>query len=92
MFEKASHSYFGPSKLEIIFLGCILDEGTDYKDKPIKSEKTEEQQDCADLSSSTPEGFFWTWNKNTKMCFVKSAKGKLENVEHAVSGNRKCGV
>ena len=58
----------------------------------LKSKTEESQQDCADLSSSTPEGFFWTWNKNDKMCFVKSAKGKLENVEHAVSGNRKCGV
>merc|ERR1712179_451350 len=85
--EKVDHAVSGNREC-----GCMLDEGTDYKDKPIKNEKTEEQQDCADLSSSTPEGFFWTWNKNTKMCFVKSAKGKLENVEHAVSGNRKCGV
>merc|ERR1711909_55125 len=72
--------------------GCIIEEGTDYKDEPIKSEKQESQQDCADLSSSTPEGVFWTWNKKNKKCFVKKAKGKLVKVEHAVSGNRKCGV
>merc|ERR1712025_1211270 len=72
--------------------GCIIEEGIDYKDEPIKSKKEKSQQDCANLSSSTPEGVFWTWNKNNKNCFVKKAKGKLVKVDHAVSGNRKCGV
>ena len=87
-FRKLPENY---QRIIIIFLGCIIEEGTDYKDEPIKSEKQESQQDCADLSSSTPEGVFWTWNKNNKKCFVKKAKGKLVKVDHAVGGNRECG-
>ena len=54
--------------------------------------RTENQQECAHVSASTPGGLFWTWNKNTKECFVKySNSGKIE-VGHAVSGTRECGI
>ena len=87
--------FFAPSNRFHVFLGCIIEEGIDYKDAPIKSKTTEDQQKCADFSASTTqflhEGLFWTWNKKNKMCYVKRAKGKLVKVGHAVSGSRECG-
>ena len=55
-------------------------------------ERKKSQQECVDFSVSVPEGLLWTWNKKTKMCFVKKSNaGKRKNAE-AVSGNRKCGT
>ena len=76
-----------------MFLGCIIDEGTDYSgnDIPKKRKPTKDQQECADFSASTPGGLFWTWNKKNKMCYVKSANSKKNKAGIAVSGNRECG-
>ena len=84
---------FDIASIYFIFLGCIIEEATDYlgHDIPWKRKRTENQQECADFSASTPGGHFWTWNKGTKTCYVKSSNSGKRTVGHAVSGNSKCG-
>ena len=76
-----------------IFPGCIVEDGFDYSyyDLPNGKKPTETQQECADFAASTPEGFYWTWNKNSKTCMVKSSNAGKTAVGHAVSGNSQCG-
>ena len=42
--------------------------------------------------SLIPGGLFWTFNKNTKTCNVKSSSSGRRTDWRAVSGNRKCGI
>merc|ERR1712061_945539 len=44
------------------------------------------------FSASIPGGLFWTFNKNTKTCNVKSSNSGRRTDWRAVSGNRKCGI
>ena len=70
----------------------MIEEKTDYNGHDVKiSKKKKNQQECADFSASTPGGHFWTWNKTSKTCFVKSSNSGKNTVGHAVSGNSKCG-
>ena len=80
--------------LMFIFLGCIIDQATDYGGNDIKggSKTTENHQECAVFSALTRGGLFWTWNKNTKKCLVKSSNSGKRKIGHAVSGNRECGI
>ena len=56
--------------------GCIIEDGFDYSyfDIPNGMKTTETQQECADFALSTPGGHYWTWNKDSKTCYVKSSK------------------
>merc|ERR550519_915456 len=77
--------------------GCIIDDETDYSyhDIPNGRRQTESQQECADFAASTQgkgQGLFWTWNKSSKTCMVKSSKAGKTTVGHAVSGNSLCGT
>ena len=59
--------------------------------KPSKTKETANKQECADYSASTPGSLFWTWDKRTKKCFLKSSKAGREKHHNSVSGNSECG-
>ena len=59
--------------------------------RPSKTKETANKQECADYSASTPGSLFWTWDKRTKKCFLKSSKAGREKHRNSVSGNSECG-
>ena len=59
--------------------------------KPSKTKTTANKQECADYSASTPGSLFWTWDKTTKKCFLKSSKARTAEHRNFVSGNSACG-
>ena len=74
--------------------GCIIEQKIDYRGWDIygKIKKTANQQECADYSASTPGSHFWTWNKKTKKCYLKSSKAGRIKDDYSVSGNNECGI
>ena len=74
--------------------GCIMEQEIGYRGndlKPSKMKKTANKEECADYSASTPGSLFWTWDKRTKKCFLKSSKAGREKHHNSVSGNSECG-
>merc|ERR1719220_1831997 len=74
--------------------GCIMEQEVGYFGndlKPSKTKETANKQECADYSASTPGSLFWTWDKRTKKCFLKSSKAGREKHHNSVSGNSECG-
>jgi len=74
--------------------GCKIEKNIDYYgyDLKDKKKKLNNQQQCADYAASIPEGYFWTWNKEERVCRVKSENvGKKENKD-GNSGNYQCGL
>ena len=69
---------------------CIIEKGIDYRGKDILVKKTKDQQECADLSASTPGGLFWILSTKTKNCYIRNSNSKKTKVGHAVSGNKEC--
>ena len=78
----------------LFVLGCIEEDGIDYNGDTIPGGRktTANSQECAHFSASIPGGLFWTFNKNTKTCYVKSSNSGRRTDWHTVSGNRKCGI
>ena len=79
--------------VNFIFSGCIEEDGIVYwgQNIPGGMKTTANAQECADFSATIPGGLFWTFNKNSKTCSVKSSNFGRRTVGHAVSGSRKCG-
>ena len=77
-----------------LFLGCLIEDGIDYHghDLPGKMKETANLQECAEYSASIAGGLFWTWAKDSKICYVKSSNSGREMQANRVSGNRACGI
>ena len=80
------------NKSENIFLECIVEDGIDYHghDIPYKTKATGNQEECAAYSATIPGGLFWTWNKRSKSCIVKTSNSRKTKISYAVSGNVEC--
>merc|ERR1712061_323806 len=76
------------------FGACIEEDGIDYSGHDIPGERktTANSQECADFAASITGGLYWTFNKEAKMCFVKSSNSGRRTDADAVSGNRQCGI
>ena len=94
MDEQRCSKTSSPAQNFNIFLGCIIDEGTDYAgyDIPLGQKTTVNQQECARFSASTAGAPFWTWNKRNQRCMLKSSNSRKRKLGHAVSGSRECGI
>merc|ERR1712061_648678 len=75
------------------FGACIEEDGIDYSGHDIPGERktTANSQECADFAASITGGLYWTFNKKSKMCNVKSSNSQRRTDADAVSGNRMCG-
>merc|ERR550519_186050 len=49
-------------------------------------------QDCSNFCYNTGGAFFWTYHKDTSLCYVKSSIGNQQVDKNATSGNKACGT
>ena len=80
-----------------IFLGCIIEENTDYSGNDILNNGEswrimESQRACVDYCKTIAGAPFWKWDSGTKKCSIKSSSSGRTSVAGAVSGNRECGT
>ena len=71
--------------------GCLIENNVAYNSFDIWNGEVENQQACADLSASTSGGLFWTYQTDSKLCFIKSSDSGRVAMENRVSGHSDCG-
>ena len=52
----------------------------------------ESQQACAEHCVATEGGRYWTYNKNSKECWLKTSDSDRRLLAHVISGSRACGL
>ena len=77
------------------FTGCAVEMNVGYNYYDIASEVVENHQACADhcafLHSSGLSALFWTFQTDSKICYVKNSDAGREATQNRISGNSYCG-
>merc|ERR1712210_190171 len=77
---------------ELSVIGCVVKGNTDYYGNDIAQTTLSSFQACADFCNQTMGGKYWTFDRNTDICYVKSSKTGEAYSSHDVSGNAACGT
>jgi len=76
---------------ELSVTGCIVQGNTAYIGNDIIRKIVSGVQACADFCAETVGGKYWSFDRNTNLCYVKSSNTPAEASSHDVSGNVACG-
>ena len=79
-------------KKNLLFPGCIQEEYIDYEGNDIVEYLAlTSPQACAERCASKG-GLYWSYNPNSKNCFVKNSDSGRRYYQRFVSGTRACGL
>ena len=79
---------------KIYFLGCVLDDQTDYPGHDLSSEHVQDNVTCANLCALTFKCTHWSFDNVQLNCYLKISDGGRSNKKTnatRTSGNRACG-
>jgi len=76
---------------ELSVIGCIVQGDTAYIGNDIVRKIVSGLKACADFCAETVGGKYWSFDRNTNLCYVKSSNNPAVASSHDVSGNVACG-
>ena len=78
---------------QMMFSDCAREEHTFINSQNLLKKNVDSQQECAQLSASTPGGIFWEFNRVEGLCSIKASdNGKVTAGSDKVVGTMECGL